>query len=134
MIRLVRSSLYQQKLVYLVLLEGISSFDRLRRDLFVDDVPSLYRALRYLALRGLIYSHPVLFEKNPRKVHFRKASVLSLEVLDRSLCALHWALTDVEDLIEGMSDEWYEGELRLFARQNFFSIFKADKLRGLFLD
>jgi hypothetical protein len=131
---LVYSALYQQKLVYLVLLDGFCSFDRLRRDLFVDDVPSLYRALRFLASRGLIYSHPVLFERNPRRVHFRKASSLSLEVLDRSLCALHWALTDVEDLVVGMSDEWYVESLRVFARSNFLSIFKADRLRGLFLD
>lgn len=126
--------LYQQKLVYLVLYDDIYTFDRLRKELFIDDLPNLYKALRYLAVNGLIYGHPILYERNPRRVHYRKAASLSLEVLDRSPRALHWALTDVDSVVDGMSRDWYVSEIKNFAKLNVLDLRKADKLRGLFLD
>jgi hypothetical protein len=117
------------KLCWLVLDRELKTFKELQQELFLDSTAKLHRALRYLATRGLIHTHPLLMVKKPNRHAYAKLRAVNCQVKDRSLAVLLWALSEDEEIVQGKPDSYYLTRIRQMALRDRRDIDMTEHIR-----
>lgn len=104
------------KLCWLVLDRDLKTFKQLQQELFLDSTAKLHRALRYLAMRDLIHSHPLLLLPKPNRHAYSKLRAVNCQVKDRSLAVLLWAVSDDAEIIRDKPTSYYLTRIKCMAQ------------------